>query len=150
MVFLKDFFFQKVDFVKHQQTTKKHAKLPSRQRVKRTKSLTYVIECAPRTTLSTMWPYLATGWFHILQWNGCHWSPTLVVISTGRRGPITHIHHICFVLYLRPSLDRFARRWWLLHVLVLVVSTKSRAWSGSELCDTNDIAEWFFEEKMFW
>ena len=33
MVFLKD-FFEKVDFEKCQQTTKKHAKLPSIQRVK--------------------------------------------------------------------------------------------------------------------
>ena len=33
MVFLKE-FFKKVDFGKNQQTTIKHAKLPSRQRVK--------------------------------------------------------------------------------------------------------------------
>ena len=33
MVFLKE-FFEKVDFEKNQQTKKKHAKLPSRQRVK--------------------------------------------------------------------------------------------------------------------
>ena len=32
MAFLKE-FFKKVDFEKNQQTTKKHAKLPSRQRV---------------------------------------------------------------------------------------------------------------------
>ena len=34
MVFLKE-FFEKVDFEKNQQTTKKHEKLPRRQRVKR-------------------------------------------------------------------------------------------------------------------
>ena len=33
MVFLKE-FFEKVDFEKNQQTTKKHEKLPSMQRVK--------------------------------------------------------------------------------------------------------------------
>ena len=32
MIFLKE-FFKNVDFEKNQQTTKKHAKLPSRQRV---------------------------------------------------------------------------------------------------------------------
>ena len=35
MVFLKE-FFKKIDFEKNQQTTKKHEKLPSRQRVKNT------------------------------------------------------------------------------------------------------------------
>ena len=33
MVFLKE-FFEKIDFEKNQQTTKKHEKLPSMQRVK--------------------------------------------------------------------------------------------------------------------
>ena len=97
LVFLKE-FFEKVDFEKNQQTTKKHAKLPRRQRVK---SFPYVYLCINTSKLprpSDIVQELAmvisvvirtVGFCMVTRGQGCH------LVSIYRVGPEEVLDLLC-------------------------------------------------------